>query len=151
MPVLIRLLNREKMRPTDVKITQFSNRQITGALRNGRADAIIELRHLTSALVRSGQARVAITNAQINKSIGRIGTAPLVGNASFTKEYKGHDAAIHQWMDQVASLHSGQPTRRRYTCSGSTSTGRESKLIRSWQTPGCALFDTIAIPGRNQI
>jgi len=84
-PVLIRLLNAAKMRPSDVIIRTLSASRLVTALKSKRADAVFAFRHFTSVLVQSKQGRVVMSNARIAKALGRVGATPLIVNNRFLK------------------------------------------------------------------
>lgn len=80
LPVLVRLLNTARLEPRDVRILRLSTEQLSNALKAGKADAVMETRQLTSAIIRKGNARVVMSNLDITRSIGRIGATPLIVN-----------------------------------------------------------------------
>ncbi len=77
-PILIRLLNKAKMRPKDVTIKTLPGADLTRALQSKAAAAVLESRHFTSALVESGQARPVLTHKDIVKALGLIEAGPLI-------------------------------------------------------------------------
>jgi len=79
-PVLIRLLNKAKLRPDDVKIKQLPAEALTRAFdpKNKQADAVLESRHYTTVLLKKGQGRLVLTHKDITEAIGFIGAAPLL-------------------------------------------------------------------------
>ncbi len=77
-PVLIRMMNKAKMRPADATIKSLSAEELTRAFQNKLADAVFESRHFTSVLVRNGQARVVLTPKDVVEALGLIGASPLV-------------------------------------------------------------------------
>jgi ABC-type nitrate/sulfonate/bicarbonate transport system substrate-binding protein len=77
-PVLIRLLNKAKIRPKEVTIKTLSASDLTQAFQKKLANAILESRYLTSALVQTGQGRTVLTHPDIVKALGLIGAGPLV-------------------------------------------------------------------------
>ena len=84
-PVLVRLLNASRMRPTDVKIVVMSARNLTLAFKRKLVSAVFETRHFTTTLVSRKEARVALNNKSVNDALGRVGAAPLVVNANVVK------------------------------------------------------------------
>lgn len=84
-PVLIRLLNAAKMRPSDVVIQPLPAARLVTALKSKRADAVFAFRHFTSVLVQSKQGRVVMDNARIVKALGRVGATPLLVNNRLLK------------------------------------------------------------------
>lgn len=77
-PVLIRLLNKARMRPAELTIKSIPASDLTRAFQNKLADAVIESKHFTSVLVNSGQGRLVLAHKDIVASLGLIGAAPLV-------------------------------------------------------------------------
>lgn len=105
LPVLLRLLNRAGMRAADLRIVELGADRLANAFKNGSADAIIELRQLTSAIVRSGEGRVAISNQDITKSIGRIGAMPLiVNNTLLEEETETVQKFLNAWVKALAYI-----------------------------------------------
>jgi sulfonate transport system substrate-binding protein len=77
-PVLIRLLNKAKLRPTDVTIKSLAATDLTKALQGKLADAVFESRHFTAVLVTTGQGRLVLAHKDVVAALGLIGAAPLV-------------------------------------------------------------------------
>jgi len=79
-PVLVRLLNRASLRPGDVTVKYLSALDLVRAFpaKNRLADAVLESRYYTSALVKSDQARPLLTHQDIVQTLGLVGAAPLV-------------------------------------------------------------------------
>jgi hypothetical protein len=122
-PVLIRLLNKAKLRPTDVKIKYLSPNDLTRAFRDNvrLADAVIESRHYTATLVETGQARVALANKDIVSAVGFIGAgarrAPRAGGrAHCPLRVGGRARERHRrrrlWLCDVRGLDRDPPQRR---------------------------------------
>ncbi len=88
-PVLIRLLNRARMRPSDVKITQLPANDLIKALEKNLADAVFETRHHTSPMVQSGQALVIMTAKDVTDAIGFIGAMPLITRDALIEKEPG--------------------------------------------------------------
>jgi ABC-type nitrate/sulfonate/bicarbonate transport system substrate-binding protein len=106
-PVLIRLLNKAKLRPTDVKIKYLSPNDLTQAFKdNARlADAVIESRHYTATLVETGQARVALANKDIVSAVGFIGAAPLIiRTALIEKEPATVQKFLNAWVKALTYI-----------------------------------------------
>lgn len=104
-PVLIRLLNKAKLRPTDVKIKHLSPNELTQAFKAGArlADAVIESRHYTATLVETGQARVVLTSQGVVSAIGLIGAAPLVTRTSLVDKESGTvQKFLNAWVKALA-------------------------------------------------
>lgn len=77
-PVLIRLLNKAKLRPTDVTIKSLSATDLTKAFQGKLADAVFESRHFTTVLVQTDQGRLVLAHKDVVAALGLIGAAPLV-------------------------------------------------------------------------
>ena len=102
-PVLIRLLNQAKLRPTDVQIVQMSGEQLTQAFAQSLADAVFETRHFTTPLVQNGNAVVVVKPADVTKAIGSISGRPLVaGNKVIETEPDTVQRAVNAW---ITALH----------------------------------------------
>jgi ABC-type nitrate/sulfonate/bicarbonate transport system substrate-binding protein len=105
LPVLIRLLNRAKMRPTDVKIKYLSAVALTQAFAKKHADAVVEMRQFTSVLTQKGQGRVVLKNEEIVKAIGYIGAMPLVTrNSLIEKEPETVQKIVNAWVRALAYI-----------------------------------------------
>jgi len=85
LSVLVRLLNRDKLRPTDVKIVQLAAADLTAAFEKKLADAIFETRHFTSVMVQNKQARVILPAKDVASQVGVIDGMPLIVRASAIK------------------------------------------------------------------
>jgi ABC-type nitrate/sulfonate/bicarbonate transport system substrate-binding protein len=98
-PVLIRLLNKAKIRPSEVTIKVLSPADLTRAFQNRLADAVIESRHFTTALLKNGQARVVLSNTDIVEALGLVGAAPLVAQTSLIeKEPATVQKFVNAWV-----------------------------------------------------
>lgn len=98
-PVLIRLLNAARLRPSDVTILRVRSQEMVRAFdKRGilvrspkgkrfrvRPAAVFGTRHFTSALVAQKKARVILNDEGVTKAVGRIGAAPLVANRALIK------------------------------------------------------------------
>lgn len=111
-PVLIRLLNAARLRPTDVVILQLKSRELADAFRKKgilvrsgkrrrrvRVAAVFATRHFTSRLITKYKARVVLANDAVTKGIGRIGAAPLVVNRALLKKQPGQvQKFVNAWV-----------------------------------------------------
>jgi len=98
-PVLIRLLNKAKLRPTDVTIKFLSATDLTRAFRNNLADAVFEYQHFTSVLVKTGQGRLVLSHKDVVAAVGVIGAAPLVTRkALIEKEPNTVQRFVNAWV-----------------------------------------------------
>jgi sulfonate transport system substrate-binding protein len=98
-PALIRLLNKAKIRPSEVRIKSLSPAELTRAFQNKLADAVIESRHFTSVLLKNGQARVVLSNKEIVETLGLVGAAPLLGQTSMIeKEPATVQKFVNAWI-----------------------------------------------------
>lgn len=104
-PVLIRMLNAARMRPTDVKLVAMSARGLTTAFKRKVVSAVFETRHFTTTLVARKEARVALNNKNITDALGRIGAMPLVVNARLLKN-KPQDVQrfVNAWVKALAYI-----------------------------------------------
>lgn len=103
-PVLIRLLNKAKLRPSDVKIQTLSADALTRAFekKEKKADAVLESRHFTSVLVKTEQARQLLTHKEITEKLGLIGAAPLLTrNELIEKEPDTVQKFVHAWIKAI--------------------------------------------------
>lgn len=78
LPVLIRLANKERMHPTDIKIKFLPAAKLTKAFTEHLADAVFESKHFTSPLVRNGGGRLVFGHQHVVRNLGFIGTSPLI-------------------------------------------------------------------------
>ncbi len=98
-PVLVRLLNQARMRPTDVKITRLAADKLIKALKDNLADAVFETRHFTLPMVQNGEARVIMTAKDVTAAIGLIGAMPLVArDAVIEKEPETVQKFVSAWV-----------------------------------------------------
>jgi ABC-type nitrate/sulfonate/bicarbonate transport system substrate-binding protein len=98
-PVLIRLLNTAKLRPSDVKIKLVSSNQLTKAFDGHLADAVFETRYFTVVLLQNKKGRVVMTGADVVKALGLIqGTALLVRNDLITKDPALVQKFVNGWV-----------------------------------------------------
>jgi ABC-type nitrate/sulfonate/bicarbonate transport system substrate-binding protein len=105
LPVLIRLLNRAKMRPTDVKIKYLSAVGLTQAFAKKHADAVIEMQQFTSVLTQKGQGRVVLKHPDIVKAIGYIGAMPLITrNSLIEKQPDVVQKVVNGWVRALAYI-----------------------------------------------
>lgn len=99
LPVLIRLANRERMRPTDIKVKYLPAARLTRAFKDKLADAVFESKHFTAPLAQAGGGRRVIDHQAIVKAIGFIGAAPLVtSNAMIEKEADTVQKFVNAWV-----------------------------------------------------
>jgi ABC-type nitrate/sulfonate/bicarbonate transport system substrate-binding protein len=84
-PALIRLLNANGLRPTDVTIRSLDGEDLSQVFRQKRADAACASAHFTTRMLTDGHARVLLSNEDIVKAIGLIGAAPLVASAKLVQ------------------------------------------------------------------
>ncbi len=85
-PVLVRLLNKAKMRPADLTIISLPAAKLTRAFQDKLAHAVFESRHFTSVLVKKGEGRVVLIHKDIVAVLGLIGAAPLVTRKALIEE-----------------------------------------------------------------
>lgn len=105
LPVLMRLLNRQKMRASDVKVLRLSSQQITQAFDENLADAVFETRHFTSTLVRTQNGSRVMSAADVVKSIGYVGAVPLVAsNRVIENEPEVVQRFVTAWVKAMAYI-----------------------------------------------
>lgn len=105
LPVLMRLLNRQGMRPTDVKVQRLGSQGITQAFSKDLADAVFETRHFTSTLTGTGQATLVMGPEDVAKAIGYIGMVPLVAsNKVIEREPKTVQRFLTGWVKGLAYI-----------------------------------------------
>ncbi|MGH6880613.1 ABC transporter substrate-binding protein [Hypericibacter sp.] len=106
LPVLVRLLNQAKLKPTDVKIASITADQLLKSLADKQADAVFETRHFTVPLVDKKQGTVILDAAGVTKAIGSIGAIPLVArNDVITKDPDLTQRFVNAWVKSVAYIH----------------------------------------------
>lgn len=104
-PVLIRLLNRAKIRPSEVTIKLLSPAELTRAFQNRLADAVIESRHFTTVLLKNEQARVVLSHKNIVEAIGLVGAGPLVAQTSLIdKEPATVQKFVNAWIKALTYI-----------------------------------------------
>lgn len=79
LPVLVRLLNQARMRPSDVQIVEADAAQLRDAFTQDLADAVFATEHFTSVL-RTAGARSVMSSEDVDEALGVLGTTPLVVN-----------------------------------------------------------------------
>ena len=112
LPVLIRLANKAKLHPADIKVKYLSAAKLTKTFREKLADAVFESRHFTSPLVQGGGGRLVFGHQEVVKNLGFIGTSPLItSKAMIEKEpvtvvlsQKGWIRAMRGHLDDTSGL-----------------------------------------------
>lgn len=103
-PALVRLLNKAKLRPTDVTIKDLSAETLTQAFhqKEGLVDAVFESRHFTAVLQKNSHARVVLSAQDVSKQLGYIGAAPLVVRQELIeKEPKTVQQFVKGWINAL--------------------------------------------------
>jgi NitT/TauT family transport system substrate-binding protein len=79
-PALIRLLNKAKLRSSDVKIKTLPADALVQVFspKERQADAVFEARHFTMVLTKNGKGRTVLTPQEVVDKLGLIGAAPLL-------------------------------------------------------------------------
>jgi ABC-type nitrate/sulfonate/bicarbonate transport system substrate-binding protein len=104
-PVLIRLLNKAKIRPNEVTIKTLSAPDLTRAFQKKLAGAILESRYLTSALAQTGQGRTVLTHQDIVKTLGLIGAGPLVARQALIEKEPGTvQRFVNAWIKALTYI-----------------------------------------------
>ncbi|HWA46340.1 MAG TPA: ABC transporter substrate-binding protein [Hypericibacter adhaerens] len=105
LPVLVRLLNQAKLKPTDVKIANMSADALLKSLADKKADAVFETRHFTVPLVDKKEGNVVLDAAGVTKMIGVIGAIPLVARSdTVTKDADLTQRFVNAWVKSVAYI-----------------------------------------------
>jgi NitT/TauT family transport system substrate-binding protein len=105
LPVLVRLLNQSKLRPTDVKIANMSADSLLKSLADKKADAVFETRHFTIPLVDKKQGIVVLDAAGVTKAVGAVGAIPLVArNDTIAKEAGLTQRFVNAWVKSLAYI-----------------------------------------------
>ena len=99
-PILIRLLNNARLRPSDVKIRFLAANQLTHAFTEKRADAVFETRYFTETLTQASQGGRVVTGPEdITKALGDINAMPLVVRTELiAKEPEVVQKFINAWV-----------------------------------------------------
>lgn len=82
LPVLMRLLNQAGIDPAEVKIIRLGANEITRALADGKADAVFDLGHYTTAVAGQGSTKVILSAADIRKRLGLVMALPVITSQS---------------------------------------------------------------------
>lgn len=99
LPVLIRLANKERMHPTDIKVKYFAAAKLTSAFRENLVDAVLESKHYTSLLLKAGGGRLVLGSQDIVNALGYIGAASLItSNAMIEREPETVQKFVNAWI-----------------------------------------------------
>jgi ABC-type nitrate/sulfonate/bicarbonate transport system substrate-binding protein len=99
LPALIRLINKERLHPTEIKVKYLPAEKLTKAFKDKLADAVFESKHFTSPLVQGGGGRLVIGHQEIVNSLGFIGGAPLItSKAMVEKEPETVQKFVNAWV-----------------------------------------------------
>jgi ABC-type nitrate/sulfonate/bicarbonate transport system substrate-binding protein len=99
LPVLVRILNQAKLKPTDLKIVNTNANTLLKVLAEKKADAVFETRHFTDPIVEQKQGAVVMDPAAVTKTVGAIGAIPLVaGNDAIAKEAATTQHFVNGWV-----------------------------------------------------
>ncbi|WP_407657977.1 ABC transporter substrate-binding protein [Hypericibacter terrae] len=102
LPVLVRILNQAKLKPTDLKIVGMNANTLLKALADKKADAVFETRHFTDPIVEKKEGVVVMDPAAVTKSVGVIEGIPLVaGNDTITKEAASTQKFVNAWVKSL--------------------------------------------------
>ena len=98
-PILIRLLNQARLRPSDVKIKFLPAAKLTHAFKEKQADAVFDTQHFTMTLTATKQGRIAVGAEGIAKVLGNIDAKPLVIRTELiTKEPAVVQKFVNAWV-----------------------------------------------------
>jgi ABC-type nitrate/sulfonate/bicarbonate transport system substrate-binding protein len=99
LPVLVRILNQAKLKPTDLKILSMNANALLKVLADKKADAVFETRHFTDPIVEQKQGVVVMDPAAVTKTVGVIGGVPLVArNDTIAKEAATTQHFVNAWV-----------------------------------------------------
>jgi ABC-type nitrate/sulfonate/bicarbonate transport system substrate-binding protein len=99
LPVLVRILNQAKLKPTDLQIVNTNANTLLKVLAEKKADAVFETRHFTDPIVEQKQGAVVMDPAAVTKTVGAIGAIPLVaGNDAIAKEAATTQHFVNGWV-----------------------------------------------------
>lgn len=99
LPILIRILNQAKLKPTDIKIVNMNADTLLKALAGKKADAVFETRHFTDPIVEQKQGAIVMDPAAVTKAVGVIEAIPLVaGNDMIAKESTTTQHFVNAWV-----------------------------------------------------
>ncbi len=99
LPALIRLANKERLHPSEIKVKYLPAAKLTKAFKDKLADAVFESKHFTSPLVRGGGGRLVIGHQEIVNALGFIGGAPLItSKAMIEKEPETVQKFVNAWV-----------------------------------------------------
>jgi len=114
LPILVRILNQAKLKPTDLKIVNMNANTLLKALADKKADAVFETRHFTDPIVEQKQGVVVMDPAAVTKSVGVIGGIPLVaGNDTITKEADTTQHFVNGWVKALKYIQQNPPDAAR--------------------------------------
>lgn len=85
-PLLMRLLNLNGMRPSDIKLRFLSGADLVAVFDKGLADAMIETRHYTQLLVNQSKAKTLLSYDDIVKQLGVVGSQALIARNALVKD-----------------------------------------------------------------
>jgi NitT/TauT family transport system substrate-binding protein len=99
LPILVRILNQAKLKPSDLKIVGMNANMLLKALAEKKADAVFETRHFTDPIIEQKQGVVVMDSATVTKTVGAIEGVPLVaGNDTITKEAATTQHFVNAWV-----------------------------------------------------
>ena len=114
LPILVRILNQAKLKPTDLKIVNMNANTLLKALADKKADAVFETRHFTDPIVEQKQGVVVMDPAAVTKSVGVIDGIPLVaGNDTITKEADTTQHFVNGWVKDLKYIQQNPPDAAR--------------------------------------
>lgn len=109
LPVLIRLLNQAKLKPTDLKIVNMPADALLKALPDKKADAVFETRHFTDPIVQKKEGVVIVDPATVTKTIGSIDGIPLVARSeTIAKEPTTVQHFLNAWVKSLKYIQQDQ-------------------------------------------
>ncbi len=98
-PIFIRMLNRAKLRSSDVKVKLMDATELVRAFDNHQADAVFESQYFTETFTQTHKGRVVLPNAEVVKALGTTDAQPLVVRNEFIeREPRSVQKFVNAWV-----------------------------------------------------
>jgi NitT/TauT family transport system substrate-binding protein len=102
LPILIRILNQAKIKPTDLKILNANANTLLKSLTDKKADAVFETRHFTDPIVEKKEGVIVMDPAAVTKAVGVIEGIPLVARSEIaTKDAALTQKFVNAWVKSL--------------------------------------------------
>lgn len=106
LPFLVRLLNLEGLKLSDVEIVRTTASDLATALPENRAHAVFDMGHITGPMVAAGQAKVVMSAEEVRKSLGAIGAMPVLASQAFIdNEPEVVQRVVNAWYTAQRYIH----------------------------------------------